>query len=283
MFLITGATGQLGQLVIKQLLKVVPADRIVAGARTVERGAAFAEQGVQVRHLDYTKPETIAAALDGVTRVLLISSNDLTDRPAQHQRVIDAAKAAGVELLAYTSILKADSSPLMLAADHYTTEQALRASGVPFTLLRNGWYHENYTGDLAGTIARGMMIGAAQDGTLNPAAREDFAAAAAAVLVGEGHEGKVYELAGDEALSLPDLAAIIAEVSGKPVTYNDMPAAAYAGVLESVGLPAGFAAMLADSDEGIARGYLADDSGTLRELIGRPTTPFADVIRAALA
>lgn len=282
MILITASTGQLGRLVIANLLKLVPASSIIAGARNPDSAKDLAELGVTVRRLDYDVPETITAALEGVERVLLISGNDMANRTTQHRRVIAAAKQASVELLAYTSILNASSSPLILAADHKDAEQALRDSGVPFTLLRNGWYHENYLNDLAGTIERGVMIGAAADGRVSSASREDFAAAAAAVLAGDGHENKTYELAGDAALTGAELAAAISEVSGKTVEYKNMAPNEYAAVLESVGVPGGFAAVLADSDAGIAKGHLESSSKDLSRLIGRPTTPFADSVRQAL-
>lgn len=283
MFFITGATGHLGHLVIDQLLEQVAADQIIAGARSPEKAADLAAKGVAVRRFDYDDATSLAPALDGVTHLLLISSS-AGDRAAQHKRVITAARAAGVQRIVYTSILNAPSSPIMLAADHQATEAALAAAEVPYTLLRNGWYSENYTGALAGTIERGVLIGAAGDGRVNLASRADYAAAAVAALLDDAHAGAVYELAGDEALTYPEIAAVIAEVSGKPVAYQDLDAATYAGILESVGVPAGFAAALADSDaQGIAGGHLQSERSDLRRLIGRPTTPFAETIRQALA
>jgi NAD(P)H dehydrogenase (quinone) len=283
MIVITGATGQLGRLVIQELLKTAPASDIVAAVRSPEKAADLAALGVQVRHADYTLPATLATAFEGASRLLLISSSDVGQRLPQHRAVIDAAKQAKVPLLAYTSILHADRSPLGLAMEHQATEALLRESGLPFVLLRNGWYTENYTGNVATAIAHGAVLGSARDGRIASAARADYAAAAAAVLVRDDQARLIHELAGDEAFTLQQLAAEIARQSGKPVVYQDMPQAAYAAALESVGLPSGFAQLLADSDAGAAQGALFDDGHRLSQLIGRPTTPLADSVAAALA
>jgi NAD(P)H dehydrogenase (quinone) len=283
MIVITGATGQLGRLVIQELLKTAPASEIVAAVRSPEKAADLAALGVQVRHADYTLPATLATAFEGASRLLLISSSEVGQRLPQHRAVIDAAKQAKVPLLAYTSILHADRSPLGLAMEHQATEALLRESGLPFVLLRNGWYTENYTGNVATAIAHGAVLGSARDGRIASAARADYAAAAAAVLVRDDQAGLIHELAGDEAFTLQQLAAEIARQSGKPVVYQDMPQAAYAAALESVGLPSGFAQLLADSDAGAAQGALFDDGHRLSQLIGRPTTPLADSVAAALA
>jgi NAD(P)H dehydrogenase (quinone) len=283
MKLITGATGKLGHHVLDHLLDRVPAGQLVAGVRDPAKAAGFAARGVQVRKLDYTQPATLDAALDGITEVLLISSNDLGGQRAEHHAaVIAAAKRAKVRLLAYTSILHGEASKMQLAADHQATERTLRASGVPFVLLRNGWYIENYTDNLGAALAHGAMLGAAGDGKVAPAARNDFAEAAAVVLTTPGHEGKVYELAGDRSYTLAEIAAEVARASGKPVVYRDLPVAEYAGALTSFGLPAPFASILADSDVGIARGDLDDASGDLRRLIGRATTPLGNLVIAAV-
>jgi NAD(P)H dehydrogenase (quinone) len=283
MIVITGATGQLGRLVIQELLKTAPASDIVAAVRSPEKAADLAALGVQVRHADYTLPATLATAFEGASRLLLISSSEVGQRLPQHRAVIDAAKQAKVPLLAYTSILHADRSPLGLAMEHQATEALLRESGLPFVLLRNGWYTENYTGNVATAIAHGAVLGSARDGRIASAARADYAAAAAAVLVRDDQAGLIHELAGDEAFTMQDLAAEIARQSGKPVVYQDMPQAAYAAALESVGLPSGFAQLLADSSAGSAQGALFDDGHRLSQLIGRPTTPLADCVAAALA
>jgi len=283
MIAITGATGQLGRLVIQNLLNTVPASQIVAAVRSPEKAADLAALGVQVRQADYAQPATLDAAFQGVDKLLLISSSEVGQRAPQHAAVIAAAQKAGVKLLAYTSLLRADSSPLGLAAEHKETEAMLRASGLPHVLLRNGWYTENYTGSVPAALQYGAVMGSAKDGRIASAARADYAAAAAAVLTKEGQAGQVYELAGDTAYTLAELAAEIASQSGKPVVYNDLPQAAYADALVQVGLPEGFAALLADSDVGASKGALFDDSHQLSRLIGRPTTPLAEVVKTALA
>ena len=283
MIAITGATGQLGRLVIQNLLKTVPASQIVAAVRSPAKAADLAALGVQVRQADYAQPATLEAALQGVDKLLLISSSEVGQRAPQHAAVIAAAQKAGVKLLAYTSILRADSSPLGLAAEHKETEAALRASGLPFVLLRNGWYTENHTGSVPAALQYGAVMGSAKDGRIASAARADYAAAAAAVLTKDNQAGQVYELAGDSAYTLAEFAAEIAQQSGKPVVYNDLPQAAYAAALVQVGLPEGFAALLADSDVGASQGALFDDGHQLSGLIGRPTTPLSDVVKAALA
>lgn len=283
MIAITGATGQLGRLVIQNLLNTVPASQIVAVVRSPEKAADLAALGVQVRQADYAQPATLDAAFQGVDKLLLISSSEVGQRAPQHAAVIAAAQKAGVKLLAYTSLLRADSSPLGLAAEHKETEAMLRASGLPHVLLRNGWYTENYTGSVPAALQHGAVMGSAKDGRIASAARADYAAAAAAVLTKEGQAGQVYELAGDTAYTLAELAAEIASQSGKPVVYNDLSQAAYAAALVQVGLPEGFAALLADSDVGASKGALFDDSHQLSQLIGRPTTPLAEVVKTALA
>lgn len=271
---ITGATGQLGQLALAAI--AARGGEAIALARDPSKVAGPA------RAFDYTKPET-HGALAGVDVLVLISSNDFNDRAGQHKAVIAAAKAAGVGHVIYTSILKGDASPMILAADHIETEAALKASGLPHTLLRNGWYIENYTGALGAAIANGAMIGSAAEGKVSGAARKDYAEAIAAVALDKARQGGTYELAGDTAFTLAEMAAEVAARAGKPVAYVSLPPADYAKALEGFGLPAGFAAVLADSDDQAARGALFDDSRTLSSLIGRPTTPMADVVAAALA
>ncbi|MBJ7551583.1 SDR family oxidoreductase [Marinomonas ostreistagni] len=284
MILVTGASGQLGNLVINSLLaKGVAADQIVAAVRSPEKATALQERGVVVREADYTDPASLKAAMNGVKRVVLVSSSEVGQRAAQHQNVIDAAQATGVELLAYTSILHADTSPLALAEEHVTTEAALKASNVPHVVLRNGWYSENYTMSASMAVEHGAVLGSAGEGKYSTAARADYADAAATVITSEDQAGKVYELAGDEAFTLTQYAAYIANISGKEVVYQDLPEAEYAKVLVEMGLPEGFAAVLADSDVGASKGGLFDDGHTLSKLIGRPTTPIQDSIKVALS
>ncbi len=284
MIAITGATGHLGRLVIAALLdQNVPASEIVAIVRDAGKAADLAARGVQVRQADYAQPDTLTAALRGVDKLLFVSSSEVGSRAAQHRNVVDAARATGVTLLAYTSIPKADTSPMVLAAEHKATEEMIRAAGLPFVFLRNGWYMENYTDNLAPTLQHGALLGSAGEGRFTPATRADYAAAAAAVLTGQGHENGVYELGGDESVSLAGLAAEIGTQSGTPVTYRNLPAVEYANVLTGFGLPVGLATVLADADRGIARGDLTTESGDLRRLIGRPTTTLADAVRAGLS
>jgi len=282
MIAITGATGQLGQLVIEELLKTVPASQIVAIVRNPAKADALSQRGMVVRQAGYTDQAAFTTALNGVDKLLLISSSEVGQRAAQHQNVINAAKAAGVKLIAYTSLLHADTSPLGLHVEHVETEKALAESGVPYTLLRNGWYTENYLASVPPALEHGVFIGAAGEGKIASATRADYAAAAAKVISEEGHAGKVYELAGDSAWTLSELTAELSRLSGKPVAYQNLSEADFAAALKGAGLPAGLADMLADSDTGASKGGLFDDSRTLSKLIGRPTTPLAESIKAIL-
>lgn len=279
MIVVTGASGQLGRLVIEELLKKVPAAEIVAAVRNPAALAELAARGVQVRHADYTKPATLEEAFKGADRLLLISSNQLGQRTLQHGNVIAAAKTAGVGLLAYTSVLHADSSPLGLAAEHRETEALLKASGLAHVLLRNGWYTENYLASVAPALQHGVFIGSAGAGRIASAARADYAAAAAAVLTATGQAGKIYELAGDEAYTLAEFAAEIGRQADKDVVYQDLPEAAFKAALLGAGLPEAIAALLAESDTGAAQGGLFDGGRQLSKLIGRPTTAFAAQLR----
>jgi NAD(P)H dehydrogenase (quinone) len=277
---VTGATGQLGRLVVEKLKQKVAADSIVALVRNPEKAA---DLGVEARAFDYTKPESLVASLKGIDKLLLISGNEIGQRLPQHKAVVEAAKQSGVKQIVYTSILHADSSPLSLAAEHLGTEVAIKESGLTYTILRNGWYTENYTGSAKGAMGAGAFIGNAGDGKIASAARVDYAEAAAVVLTGEGHENKTYELAGDEAYTLTELAAEISRQTGKTVPYNNLTETQYADILKSFGLPVGLAEMLADSDTGASKGGLFDDSHVLSKLIGHPTTPLAKVLAEALA
>ena len=275
---ITGATGQLGRLAIAGLKA-----RGQSPIALVRDPAKAADLAVEARAFDYKAVETLAPALAGVTTLVLISSNDFDDRAGQHRNVIAAAKAAGVARILYTSLLNAAESPMLLAADHKATEEAILASGLTYTILRNGWYTENHTGSLGGAIAAGAMIGSAGAGRFSSAARADYAEAIAATAATSGHDNAIYELAGDTAYSYADMAAEVSRLTGKTIPYNDLPPETYAGILQSFGLPEGFAHVLADSDVQAAKGALFDDSRTLSRLIGRPTTPFTATVAAALA
>lgn len=283
MIVITGANGQLGSLVIDTLLKSVPASQIVAAVRTPAKAAALAARGVEVREADYERPETLRTAFAGASKLLLISSSEVGKRTPQHQAVIEAAQAAGVQLLAYTSLLHADTSPLPLAAEHLATEQLIQASGLPAVILRNGWYTENYLASVPTALQYGALLGSAGEGRIASATRADYAAAAAAVLLADNQAGRVYELAGDASYTLTELAAAITQASGTPVKYQDLPPAEFKGVLLGAGLPEGLAALLAESDEGASRGGLFDDGHQLSTLIGRPSTDLATALGAALS
>lgn len=267
---VTGATGQLGRLVIEQLKTRVTASQAVAAL--ARDPAKAADLGVEVRAADYDRPETLGAALAGVDVLLLISSSEVGKRVPQHRNVIEAAKAAGVERIVYTSVLRADSSPLALSQDHLATEIMLEESGLSHTLLRNGWYLENYAGAIAGALHTGAFVGAAGDGRISAAARADYAEAAAIALTDNAHAGKVYELAGDDSFSLAQLAAEVSRQTGRTLPYNDLPEGDYAKILEGLGLPAPVAAIIAQSDAGASRGGLFDDGRQLSALIGHPTT-----------
>ncbi|MCE3550618.1 SDR family oxidoreductase [Pseudonocardia sp. RS11V-5] len=281
-YAVTGATGHLGALAIEALLeKGVPAGDVVAVVRDPEKAAPLAARGVQVRTADYAQPETLRTALAGVDRLLLVSGSEVGQRTEQHGNVIDAAKEAGVALIAYTSISRADSTGSPLAPEHKATEELLAASGVPHTLLRNNWYVENYTVQLADHLSGGAIVAAAGDGRVAMAARRDYAEAAAVVLTGEGHAGKTYELAGAP-FTFKELAATITEVGGREVEYRPVGAAELTAVLTGAGLDEGTAGFVVALDESIARGDLDIESSDLAELLGRPLTPVADVVRAAL-
>ncbi|WEH15909.1 SDR family oxidoreductase [Streptomyces sp. VNUA24] len=278
---VTGATGHLGKFVVEGLLEKVPAEQITAVVRSEEKAAGFAARGVKIAVADYSTPETFDGVFAAGDKVLLISSSEVDkDRTAQHRVVIDAAKAAGVALLAYTSA--PGSLTAALADDHRATEEALLASGLPYALLRNGWYHENYTEQLAPVLQYNAVTHAAGEGRVSSAPRADYAAAAVAVLTGEGHENQTYELGGDIAWSFAEYAAELSAQTGKEIANNPVPADALVGILTGAGLPEGFAAVLAGVDASIEKGELAVSSGDLSRLIGRPTTPLADSIATAL-
>ncbi|MFC9908141.1 NAD(P)H-binding protein [Streptomyces sp. NPDC127197] len=278
---VTGATGKLGRHVIEQLLEKVPADQVVAVVRDEAKAADFAARGVRLAVADYNAPETFDGLFSADDKVLLISGNEFDKgRVGQHKVVIDAAKAAGVALLAYTSA--PSSLTAALADDHRGTEEAVLASGVPYALLRNGWYHENYTENLAPVLEHNAVVAAAGAGRVSSASRADYAAAAVAVLTGEEHENKTYELGGDEAWSFAEYAAELSRQTGKEIVYNAVTTEALTGILTGAGLPEPLAAILAGVDASIEKGELVVSTGDLSRLAGRPTTPLSEAVAAAL-
>lgn len=282
-YVVTGATGKLGRLVVTGLLDAgVPAREIAAVVRDKDRAADLADRGVELRVADYSAPESLADAFRAGDRVLLVSGSEVGRRVPQHQAVIDAAKAAGVALLAYTGVLGGPDADFELAAEHKVTEQAILDSGLPYTFLRNGWYHENFTENLAPVLEHGAVVANAGEGRFASASRADFAAAAVAVLTGEGHEGKAYELSGDVAWSLAEYAAEVARQSGKEIVYRAVTPEQNREILLGAGLPAPFADILVGVDTAVEKGLLARQNGDLARLIGRPTTPIADAIAEAL-
>ncbi len=282
-YVITGATGHLGRLVTEDLLRRgVPAGDITATGRDITKVKDLADRGVRILAIDYDDPASLDAAFRGADRILLVSASEPGRRAQQHQNAIDAAARARAGLLAYTSIANAGTTTMRLAAEHQATEAVLRASGLSYVLLRNSWYVESYTAQVPAILQRGSLAGSAGDGRVSAATRADYAAAAAAVLTGDGHAGRAYELGGDEAFTLAELAAEIGAQAGQPVSYLDLPEDEYARVLTSAGLPEVAAVTLADADRGLARGDLFVDSGHLRQLIGRPTTTLHEAVAAAL-
>jgi NAD(P)H dehydrogenase (quinone) len=277
---ITGATGQLGRLVVEKLKSKTDAGSVVALVRNTEKAK---DLGVEAREFDYDKTETLVESLKGIDQLFFISGSDLGQRARQHSNVVNAAKQAGVKRIIYTSLLHTGNTTVSLADEHLPTENAVIESGIPYTILRNGWYTENHTGSIGGVLAGGAVMGSAGNGKFSSAARVDFAEAAVVVLTEKGHDGKIYELAGDEAYTLAEYAAEIARQTGKNIVYNNLPVGEYAKVLESFGLPGFIAETIAGWDVSASKGDLFDDSKTLSKLIGRPTTRLSQVVKDALA
>ena len=276
---VTGATGQLGRLVVEQLKSRASADNIVALVRTPEKAL---DLGINARAFDYNQAEGLEEALNGIDTLLLISGSEVGQRATQHSNIIEAAKKAGIKWIVYTSLLHADTTSLSLAGEHLATEKMLKESGIEHTILRNGWYTENYIGSIEGALAGGALIGSAGDGKISSAARADYAEAAAVVLTNESHKGNVYELAGDDYYTLSDLAKEVSKQSGKDIPYKNLPEADYANALKSFGMDETFAGIVAGWDVSTSKDDLFDDSHQLSKLIGRATTPMADTVKAAL-
>ncbi|MCO5287030.1 MAG: SDR family oxidoreductase [Chitinophagaceae bacterium] len=276
---ITGASGQLGRLVIQHVKSRTDATNLVALVRNPDKAK---DLGIEARTFDYNKPEGLVDALAGIDTLLLISGSEVGQREVQHKNVVGAAQKAGVKRIVYTSLLRADTSGLSLAPEHLATEKAIKSSGILFTILRNGWYTENYTVSVPGALKAGAFIGSAGTGKIASAARNDYAEAAAVVLTEPGHEGKTYELAGDEAYTLTDLAATLSQLAHREIPYQNMKETDYARTLQEIGLPEGMAKAFAGYDTGASKGDLFSDDKTLSKLIKRPTTPLSEVIKIAL-
>jgi NAD(P)H dehydrogenase (quinone) len=276
---VTGATGQLGTLVIKELKKRIPNDEIVALVRSPEKASNL---GVETRKFDYSNRDGLTESLKGIDRLLLISSNEIGQRAKQHLNVIEAAWKNGVKWIVYTSLLRADNSSLSLAAEHHTTEQAIIDSGIDYTILRNGWYTENYANTIKGAVDGGAYIGSASNGRISSASRADYAEAAAVVITNESHKGKIYELAGDDSYTLHDLAAEVSKQSGKKIPYKNLTEGEYIEALKSFNVPGPLAEAIAGWDVSASNDDLYDDSHQLSLIIGRPTTPLSESVREAL-
>lgn len=283
MYAVTGATGQFGRLAIASLLRRVDAGEVVALARDPAKARDLEQLGVAVRAFDYDAPDGLPAALEGVKRLLFVSSDTPDGRIAQHKAVIDAAVRAAVEVIAYTSILHADTNPMSLAESHRETERMIAASGLSHAILRNSWYIENYLIGAEAAIAHGVLLGSTGNGLISAATRADYAEAAAVILTGAPGPDRVYELAGDAAFTLSDVADVLSEAAGRPVQYRDLPESEYREALIGAGVPAGLAAALAEYSAKAAGGILADPSRTLSGLIGRPTGTMRETILRALA
>lgn len=277
---ITGATGQLGQLVIQSLVKLIPAENIVALVRNLDKAQSLQQHDIELRQFDYDQPQTLVPALQGIDKLLLISANEIGRRTPQHKAVIDAAVTANVPYIAYTSLLNATHNPLGLAQEHRETEALILASGLSYTLLRNNWYNENYLANVQHSAETGILYGSAQNGKISSASRLDYAEAAAIVLSSSGHENKIYELAGSTSFTLADLASYIGEASGKSVQYQNISADDYTHALTTAGLASELVSVIVDADVQTARGAMFSDRPDLEQLLGHKTTDIQTQINA---
>lgn len=280
MIVITGGNGHLARKAIAHLRHIAPDERVVAAARRPE---AAADLGVEVRYADYDDPASLESAFVGADRLLLVSGTEFGRRVLQHKAAVNAAVTAGVGFIVYTSAPRVDATDLVFAPEHIASEQAIRESGVDYSFLRNNWYHENYAPVIREAVRTGLIVGSAGEGLLASAARDEYAEAAATVLVGDEHRNTVYELAGDTAWTYGHLASTIAEVAGFPVVYQDLATEERRGRLAAAGAAPGEIEAIAGIEENIAEGALALTDGSLRRLIGRPTEPLADGVRRILA
>ena len=283
MYAVTAASGRLGRLVVEELLARCDPREVVALVRNPAKVGDLAARGVTVRAFDYDHPQELQPALAGVDRLLLISASEIGCRVRQHQVVIDAAKAATVSFLAYTSVLNAETNPISLAQEHRATEAAIRESGLTYAILRHGWYTENHTVNARMEVDRGTVVGSAGNGRLSTATRADYAAGDAEVLLDARIADQTFELAGDKGFTLSEYATALASVSNRPVTYLDLPEAEYRARLEHAGLPARFAGMLSEASAASAKNVMFDDGHALSRLLGRPTTPMRRTVVEALA
>lgn len=283
MICVTAATGQLGRKVVEFLLKRLEPEKLVLAVRNPAKAQEFAEKGLTVREADYDRPETLERAFEGVTKLLLISSPSVGRRVEQHRNAIEAAKRSGVKTIVYTSVLHADRSRLgVIAEEHRQTEAMVKSSGMDYTILRNGWYVENFAPQVKNALNQGFIVGCAGKGKISAAPRSDYAEAAAVVLTTDGHSGKIYELAGDEAFTMEELAAEISLQTGKEVSYKNLTPDEYVRWLVSTGVSEEVARFLATMEEAIEKGDLFDDSRQLSQLLGRPTTSWRAVISEIL-
>lgn len=281
---VTGATGHLGRLIVESLIsRGVEPGEIIATGRQIAKIDDLADRGVKVAKIDYLDAASLAAAFAGADTLMLVSASEPGSRVAQHAAAIEAARAAGISRIVYTSAPHADTSALVLAPEHKATEEVIRSSDLAFTILRNGWYTENYVRTLEQARETGEIVASVGDGRVASASRIDFADAAAAVIVGDGHENATYELTGDVAWTFSDFAAAGQEILGRQVVYRPVSSEEHVGILTAAGLPDGTAQFVVDLDGNIRDGVLSETSGELARLIGRPTTPLVDGLRAALA
>jgi NAD(P)H dehydrogenase (quinone) len=279
---ITGATGQLGGLVIDDLLDGgADAAGITAAGRSSERLAELATKGVTTAQIDYEDPASLRVALRGAETLLLISGNEVGSRVGQHGNAVQTAAQAGVGHIVYTSVLRATATALVLAPEHKATEEIIADSGLTATILRNGWYNENSARHFPQARETGVIIGSAGQGRTASAARADYAAAAAAVLRDPAaHAGRTYELGGDTAWTNAELAEVLSEVLGREVVYRDLSPAEHREALLSAGLNAGAADFAVGLEGNIRDGELEVTTGDLSRLIGRPPPPLIDPLRS---
>ena len=276
---ITGATGQLGQLVVQKLKDKNPDAKLVALVRNPDKAKPL---GIEAKAFDYEQPEALPKALEDIDRLVFISGSEIGKRETQHKNVINAAKQAQVKQIAYTSLLHADTSSMILAPEHLATEKMLQDTGIPLTILRNGWYTENYTAGLKQAVEQGAIIGSAGDGNISSATREDYVEAIAETIINDDHTGKTYELAGDQTFTMQDLAAEVSKQTGKNIEFVNLPEAEYAQKLQEIGLPEGMAKAFASLDYSASKNDLHDESGELARLINRPTTSLSQAVKTGL-